>query len=320
MLKMAKRSLPADDDLPIALERFYRRCRARNLSEQTTTYYRYRLLALSRYLDGQKVTPTLSALSTDILRGFLESEATHSPTTAYHSLLTLRVFFGFCIEEDLLSENPADKLESIRRNKPVIPTFTPAQIETLLTGCSGNTLHDLRDKAIFLLLLDCGLRVSELCGLTTNAIDFAGQTLRVLGKGNKERLLPFGRAVFLALKDYLAKRGQVDGAMTVFITVYGEPITRYRALDIIRQRCKQANITGLRCSPHTFRHTFAVMYLRNAGDCFTLQKLLGHTDLTMTRRYADMSETDMLDKHRACSPGDKFLDMAKPATGRKKLW
>ena len=95
------------------------------------------------------------------------------------------------------------------------------------------------------------------------------------------------------------------------------PMNRQRVHTALFDCGKKAGVTGLRISPHTFRHTFAVMYLRNGGDVFSLQKLLGHSDLTMTRRYAELSETDVIEKHRQFSPADAF-GMTKQ-NGRKRL-
>ena len=104
----------------------------------------------------------------------------------------------------------------------------------------------------------------------------------------------------------------------LFVTCYGDPLDRYRVARIVGSRCTQASITGVRCSPHTFRHTFAVTYLRNGGDVFSLQKLLGHSDLMMTRRYAELSQTDVQEKHRLYSPADR-LESPKNGQGRKRL-
>lgn len=121
-----------------------------------------------------------------------------------------------------------------------------------------------------------------------------------------------------ALLNYQARRGNLP-TLSLFVTVYGVGVDRYRVRDIIIERGKQAKVGGVRCSPHTFRHTCAVMYLRNGGDVFSLQKLLGHTDLTMTRRYAELSENDVCEKHRKFSPGDALPQTARVVGRRTRL-
>jgi integrase/recombinase XerD len=315
-LTLATRSYPVT--LDEAVSRFTRRCEAKNLSPGTIAYYGFHLTALSRYLASKDAHLLPADITTDTLRGFLSERMKVSAVTAHHSLLTARVFFRFLEQEDITPTNPAAGLDGVRRKKPLIPTFSPEQVQAVLEGCNGRTFNDVRDRAIILLLLDTGLRASEVCGVLVDAIDWHEQTLTVWGKGAKQRLVPFGEAARQALQAYLDRRGDLDTPQ-VFVSNLGDPLSRRRVLEIIHERCANANVKGVRCSPHTFRHTFAVMYLRNGGDVFSLQKILGHSDLAMTRRYAELSQTDVLDRHRTCSPGDRFIGAVKPVETRKRI-
>jgi integrase/recombinase XerD len=208
-------------------------------------------------------------------------------------------------------------VEHPRQKQPIIPTFTLDQITAMLATCSAKTFIDQRDRAIIVLLFDSGLRVSELCGLTMDAINWSEQTMLILGKGNKERLVPFGAMAKQAMLSSMARRGDLATAY-FFTTGYGDQLSRRRALEIIQTRGTTAGVKGVRLSPHTIRHTFAVNYLRNGGDVFSLQKMLGHSDLAMTRRYAELSQNDVQAKHRLYSPADS-LPQTTAATGRKRL-
>ena len=218
--------------------------------------------------------------------------------------------------DGLLDQNPIDRVDKPRRRRAVISTFSPEEVESILATCR-NDFVGVRDRAIILTLLDCGLRASELCGLRLEDIDWREQTLLVVGKGDKERIVPFGSAVRRVLGEYIGRRGDLP-CRELFVSVYGEPINRHRLRAIVRRRCEAAGIKGVRCSPHTFRHTFAVMFLRAGADAFTLQKLLGHSDLAMTRRYCELSRTDVLEKHRLFSPADRLRPVG-PTSGRKRL-
>jgi integrase/recombinase XerD len=140
-----------------------------------------------------------------------------------------------------------------------------------------------------------------------------------MGKGSKERVVPFGEATRQALLAYVSKRGNIPGQRALFVGCYGDPLSRHGAHRLVSECGKRAGVSGPRCSPHTFRHTCAVMFLRNGGDAFSLQKLLGHADLAMTRRYCELAQADVVAKHRACSPGDRFLGTVRGAQGRKRL-
>jgi len=105
----------------------------------------------------------------------------------------------------------------------------------------------------------------------------------------------------------------------LFVTCYGEALSRHQAHRLLSDCGRRAGVTEARCSPHTFRHTCAVMFLRNGGDAFSLQKLPGHSSLDMTRRYAELAQADVVAKHRAASPGDRFLAAVQKGGGRKRL-
>jgi len=220
------------------------------------------------------------------------------------------------VKDDLVTDNPMKGVDRPKTKQVIISTFTTEQIQAML-GICGNDFVGIRNRALILTLIDCGLRVSELCSLQTNDIRWNEQTMLVTGKGNKERIVPFGRTTRSALLTYWERRGDVPATDTFFLTCYGDPINRQRAHCALFECGTKAGVTGLRISPHTFRHTFAVMYLRNGGDVFSLQKMLGHTDLTMTRRYAELSETDVIEKHRQFSPADAIKSTNQ--NGRKRM-
>ncbi len=308
---------PISTDLAAAIDMFLSVCKGKNLSVNTLIYYRTRLQAFSRYVDATCPGAGPNDITRQLLRAFLAAQTEEcSASTANHSYIALRAFFNCLVADGFLSVSPIDKVEKPRRRKSVISTFTLEQVESIVATCKRDFVG-VRDRAMILVMLDCGLRASELCGLQLDDINWADRTMLVLGKGDKERVVPFGNAVRQAMNDYIARRGDLDtGAL--FVSVYAQPIDRHRVRIIVGRRCEAAGITGVRCSPHTFRHTCAVHYLRNGGDVFSLQKLLGHSSLDMTRKYAELSHTDVQDKHKMCSPADR-LRPRKQTAGRRRL-
>jgi len=304
------------DDLQSAVDGFVAYCKSKNLSGRTVEYYCYRLQALQTYLtaSGQPTVP--KDLTPQTIRAFLTAEAEQkSATTASHSHTALRAFFGFLVNDGFLESSPMDNVDKPKRRKSIVNTFSLEQIDAVLAKC-GKDFAGARDRAMVTMLLDCGLRVSELAGLDLDDVDWTDGTLIVLGKGSNERVVPFGHTARQTLTAYIARRGELD-TPALFVSTLGARLDRYRVRDIIEKRCENAEITGVGCSPHTFRHTMAVSYLRNGGDVFSLQKLLGHSTLDMTRKYAELSQTDVQDKHRLYSPADR-LQSANKGSGRKR--
>src|SRR5262249_54824408 len=148
-------------------------------------------------------------------------------------------------------------------------------------------------------------RASELCGLKQRDVDFQGKRCVVLGKGNKHRTVPFGGTAARALWAYL-KDDPREAGDPLFMSERGEPFTRSGLLQLMERLGKTAKRAAVRCSPHTFRHTLGVEFLRAGGNVFTLQQLLGHTDLKMTNRYVALAQADIENQHRQFSPADRL--------------
>ena len=224
-------------------------------------------------------------------------------------LRSLRIFFSWLVSESLIETNPFDRVKIPRPPRKVIPAFSDSQIRQLLGVLDTRTAEGYRDYTIILTLLDTGLRVSELCNLKLGNLWLDEGMLKVLGKGNKERLIPIGKQVQRLLWRYI-NRCRPEPAMAkynfLFLTREGKPLTKDRAEKIMTYYGRKAGIEGVRCSPHTLRHSAAVRFLRNGGDVFSLQRMLGHASLEMTRRYCELADIDVKRAHMTASPVDNL--------------
>jgi len=224
-------------------------------------------------------------------------------------LRSLRIFFSWLVSEDIIDSNPFNRVKIPRSPGKVIPTFSDSQIQQLLNAIDTTTAEGYRDCSIILTLLDTGLRVSELCNLKLINLWLEEGMLKVLGKGNKERLIPIGKQVQRLLWHYI-NRYRPEPAMPnydfLFLTREGKPLTKDRVEKIMTYYGKKAGLRGVRCSPHTLRHTAAVRFLRNGGDVFSLQRMLGHASLEMTRRYCELADIDVKRAHLTASPVDNL--------------
>jgi integrase/recombinase XerD len=158
------------------------------------------------------------------------------------------------------------------------------------------------------------MRVSELCHLKLSDVALEEGMLKVLGKGNKERLIPIGKQVQRLLWRYISRYRpeplSANGNI-LFLNRDGKPLTKERVEKILTRYGRKAGLKGVRCSPHTLRHTAAVKFLRNGGDVFSLQRMLGHSSLEMTRRYCELADTDVKRAHMTASPVDNLSLPAK---------
>ena len=221
---------------------------------------------------------------------------------------SIRAFWSWLVEEEIVASNPFSKLKIPKPPKKVIATFSESQFELLL-GVITNSAEGYRDMVIMLLLLDTGLRVNELIGLKIDDVWLEEGIIKVLGKGSKERLVPIGKQIRKLLWRYISQyrpEPARPNLANLFLTWDGRPLSKNRVDSIMKHYGKMAGLTGIRCSPHTLRHTFAISYLRNGGDVFSLQKILGHSSLEMTRRYCELADVDIKKAHAIASPVDNL--------------
>jgi len=227
------------------------------------------------------------------------------------------------VDEGYVPANIIRTIDSPRFEPPAIEPFTKEQLQKLLAACAhGRTWKTRattsrrptadRDRAILLLLLDTGIRRSELCDLTLTDLDLTANTIHVSGKGRgrdkKERVVYFGKGTARALWRYLTPRLKDTNQDTPLFSVGPSDYTRSINPNVLRRLLKRigdrAGIPNVH--PHRFRHSFAIAYLRNGGDPFTLQILLGHSNLEMVKRYLKIVRADCADAHQRASPVDNW--------------
>jgi integrase/recombinase XerD len=184
-------------------------------------------------------------------------------------------------------------------------------VNQLLRKPDQRTYTGFRDYVLMILMLDTGIRVSEALGLTIQSFNYEQKTILVpasVAKNKKDRILPLSKKtakiINILIKENSALKERCDN---IFITYYGEKLMPNVIRGRLRDYGKQAEITGVRVSPHTFRHTFAKFYILNGGDAFTLQRILDHSTMNMVRKYIQMNNEDIKLQHNQFSPL-KFLD------------
>jgi len=223
-------------------------------------------------------------------------------TSIGRKLSALRAFFRFLVREGVLAVSPADGLSTPRREQYLPKVLSAEQTGRLLDQpVPGPALLVLRDLAIFELIYSCGLRISELTGLDVASIDLAQQSLRVLGKGNKERLLPVGGQACKAVRSYLEERNQPSPAAPLFVNQRGGRLTPRSVQRNLKKRLLLLGLPG-DATPHALRHSFATHLLDAGADLRAIQELLGHASLSTTQKYTQVSFAHLTEVYDRAHP------------------
>jgi len=232
-------------------------------------------------------------------------QAKLSPETIANYGRAVKNFFGFLQREGFIETNPMERVKLPKVPETIVPTFSQKEVERLLAQPDKNSNQGFRNFAILLTFYDTGIRLSELTELKASDVDYEQNLLKVMGKGNRQRYIPFGRRAAKVLMKYQLKyRPEPMGTDNFFLRHDGRPVKDKAIQGLISAYGKKAGLE--RCYAHKLRHTSAVAYLRNGGDVFSLQRKLGHRSLAMTRRYSNLADTDVRDSHLKHSPGDQL--------------
>ena len=274
------------------------------LARNTLDAYRRDLIALVRWLAPQG-KGLLQAQEADLQAYFAYRHAQTRATTANRRLTVFKRFFGWALRERLVAQDPTLRLQAARQPLRVPKTLSQAQVEALLAAPDVGTPLGLRDRAMLELMYASGLRVSELVALKTWHLGMNEGVLRVLGKGSKERLVPFGEVARQWLERYLqeARSAILAGQQTedLFVTARGAGMTRVMFWMLVK---KYAGIAGITAplSPHTLRHAFATHLLNHGADLRVVQLLLGHADISTTTIYTHVARERLRQLHAQHHP------------------
>lgn len=279
--------------------------KAENLSAHTVKFYRVELSTFLDYCTAQ-VIDQVDQITPDVIRRYLlylEEQHGRNPGGVHAAYRTVRAFLLWFEDE----AEPAGWRNPIRKVKaPKVPNkrIEPVELDAvrrLLKTCQGSSFTDTRDKALLLFLLDTGARAAEVCALDLADVDqITGAVLIREGKGRKPRTVFLGQKARKALRAYLKQRR--DSCAALWVTDDFTRLTYWGLNQIIRRRAKIAGVPkpGL----HDFRRAFALNFLRNGGDIYTLQMLMGHADLQVLRRYLAQNDEDAQAGHAKAGPVD----------------
>ena len=265
------------------------------LAKNTLAAYRRDLTRYAKWLQGQGRVLT-ETLETDLNAYFSAQHPTSKATTANRRLTVFKRYFRWALRERIINCDPTLKLQAAKQALRVPKTLTEAQVEALLLAPDTQHALGVRDRTMLELLYASGLRVSELVTLKVFNLSLSENVLRVIGKGNKERLVPFGEVASVWIKQYLAGfRAELLGAKQtedLFVThrgvKAGSAMSRVMFWMIVKKYARTAGITAP-LSPHTLRHAFATHLLNHGADLRAVQMLLGHADISTTTIYTHVA-------------------------------
>lgn len=293
------------------IEDYLDRCRGeRRLSEKTVRAYRFDLEQYANWLDEEG--DGVDAFAGEAIRSYVAFlNGTYSAASVRRKLAALRAFMSFAKDEGHVSVNPFDGLKlRVRMPKRLPRTIPLEEMEKLFrylsgqdkTQLVGSQLQGARDRAVVEMLIATGLRVSELCALNVGDVDWSGGTIRVVGKGDKERLAVLGdRRTLDTLAGYLQLRPASTPQEALFLNRSGERLSARAVRDMLGRRCAEAGVTT-HVAPHMFRHTFATWLLEQGVDIRYIQQLLGHSSLRTTEVYTHVAPVKLREILRSSNP------------------
>lgn len=279
-------------------------------SANTIRAYRHDLKEFAGIVaGGDEAAARFDPREVDVLavRGYLAAlYRKNRKATIARKLSAVRSFFRFLVRQGMLEANPAEAVQTPKQAKKIPACLTVDDMFRLLDAIPAETVFDLRNRAIFETLYTAGVRISELAGLDTIHVDLEGLTIKVAGKGNKERMVPIGTKAARAIRDYREKLYQETGiapdqAGALFLNKFKRRLSvrsMARCLDQLVRSCGMM----VPVSPHTLRHTFATHMLNAGADLRAVQELLGHESLSTTQKYTHVSIDRLMEVYDKAHP------------------
>ncbi|KFG97519.1 recombinase XerD [Burkholderia paludis] len=274
------------------------------LSRNTLDAYRRDLVLFSRWLAATHDTP-LDSADEAMVTGYIAARSDGKATSSNRRLSVFRRYYGWAVREHRASADPTLRITSAKQAVRFPSTLSEAQVEALLGAPDVDTPLGLRDRTMLELMYASGLRVSELVMLKTVEVGLNEGVVRVMGKGSKERLVPFGEVAHGWIERYLRDaRPALLGARAadaLFVTGRGEGMTRQQFWNIIKRHALRADVRA-HLSPHTLRHAFATHLLNHGADLRVVQMLLGHSDISTTQIYTHVARERLKSLHAQHHP------------------
>jgi integrase/recombinase XerD len=266
----------------------------KSLSKNSIEAYMRDMVKLIQFLDAKELQVQPDEVDLATLREFLRwiTELGMSTTSQARILSGIKAFYKYLLLEDITNKNPAELLESPKLKRKLPEVLDVHEIDAMVAMIDHSKPEGMRNKALIETMFSCGLRVSEAVGLKFSDISFTDEFVRVLGKGNKERLVPIGSIAIKAIQLYrdtvrshiTPKTGHND---TVFLNARGTGLSRVMVFYILKDLAKRAGIHK-NISPHTLRHSFATCLVEAGADLRAVQQMLGHESITTTEIYTHL--------------------------------
>jgi integrase/recombinase XerD len=258
-------------------------------------------------LEYTKADLSSEELDLDVFRGFIGymlHTKSLSAVTANVRIRTMRAFIRHCFMEGWIEEPIHERFKPLKTQEDTLESFTPNEIKTLINTIDDSTYRGFRDLVMVYVLLDTMVRCSELIKMKRENVDLNNGIIQLEAhetKTKRARFVPLSTNTVKLLKEYIEETSDFQAEM-LFLTYEGKPLADNTIRKNLQEWGKKAGIDNKRVSPHTFRHTGALFYVINGGDPFSLQKILGHTDMSMVRKYIQMTNTDIKKQHNKYSP------------------
>ncbi len=289
------------------------------LSPLTVEAYLREIIMLEALLN-QAGTDLAGADSADLV-DFIEHRRDQGleKATVSRIITTLRSFYGFLVDEQVRSDDPSRIIEMPRKGRQLPGVLQVREVEEVLEAIPLDTPEGLRDRALFELIYSCGLRISEACGMRTSQVYSGESLLRIIGKRDRERVVPMGRQANASLERYMQEgRPRLLSSRhaheMIFVSRGGNPLTRQGAWKKFRLYCAAAGVSS---QVHTLRHSFATHMLQGGADLRVVQELLGHRDISTTQIYTHVTAAELQDGHRKFHPGSR-MDQTSIDTARSR--
>ncbi|GAA0323239.1 tyrosine-type recombinase/integrase [Oceanobacillus oncorhynchi subsp. oncorhynchi] len=292
-----------------AIELIVKDCELRNLRPHTIQYYMNEFKAFLNSLSAQGINIaelkpynfTEEHIKENVIL-YMKNYKGNKVVSINTRLRALRAFFNFLYKHKHVPKNPMENIKLLKDRKTVIATFTKEQLKKLFRQPDLKTFTGVRDYTIMMLMLETGIRVNELEGLSLNDIRWEDDLICIRNaKSYRERLVPFQKQMKQQLKKYIAIRGYVESE-AIFVTIDGTRLTKRGIQQRIIKYGDMAKIKNVRCSPHTFRHTFAKLSVQQGANIFELQTILGHTSMEVVKIYVNLFGNDVRESHKNFSP------------------